>query len=109
MTDQDNYLFQVENLSNGCATLLSGSNDCPEPVARIYVPNIILIDANDEDAWFTLFTGSEVPLEIELMQIYDRWGNKMFERANFAPNLPDLGWDGRRNGKAGLPAFISTT
>jgi gliding motility-associated-like protein len=26
--------------------------------------------------------------------VFDRWGDKVFERYNFAPNLPSLGWDG---------------
>jgi hypothetical protein len=34
-------------------------------------------------------------LKIKTFQIFSRWGEKVFERNNFDPNLPDLGWDGK--------------
>jgi hypothetical protein len=36
---------------------------------------------------------------IVLMQIYDRWGELVFERKNLPPNEPILGWDGRWNNR----------
>jgi gliding motility-associated-like protein len=32
------------------------------------------------------------------MSIFDRWGNLMFVRENFEPNIPSNGWDGTFNG-----------
>lgn len=32
--------------------------------------------------------------------MYDRWGEKVFEAQNIAPNIPNLGWDGFFKGKA---------
>src|SRR5690606_20474384 len=31
-------------------------------------------------------------------QVFDRTGNKVFERRNFSPNAPSLGWDGTYRG-----------
>lgn len=36
---------------------------------------------------------------INKMIVFDRWGDKVFERNNFAPNTPTLGWDGRTKDK----------
>ena len=36
---------------------------------------------------------------IRKLQIFSRWGNLVFERTNFPPNDPSLGWDGRLDGK----------
>jgi hypothetical protein len=38
-------------------------------------------------------------VEIESFQIFDRWGENLFEAVNIPPNEPDLGWDGRLNGE----------
>jgi gliding motility-associated-like protein len=32
---------------------------------------------------------------IDLLQVYNRWGQKVFERKNFKPNISNLGWDGK--------------
>lgn len=51
------------------------------------------------DSFFPLTRGYKI---INRFAIYDRWGNKVFERDNFAPNNPDLGWNGK--GKDNQPA-----
>jgi gliding motility-associated-like protein len=40
--------------------------------------------------------------------IYDRWGGKVFERYYFAPNSPDLGWNGNTKDKltSGTAVFV---
>ncbi len=65
---------------------------------RIYLPNIIRpasIELNDA---FTVYTGAEVS-QVRRMQIYDRWGELLFENKNFAPNDPLFGWRGNARGK----------
>ena len=37
---------------------------------------------------------------IQTFIIYDRYGNKVFERKNFQPNVPSLGWNGRYHNEA---------
>ncbi len=39
---------------------------------------------------------------IKKLIVFDRWGNKVFERYNFAPNSATLGWDGKT--KDGQPS-----
>jgi len=36
---------------------------------------------------------------IEIFQIFDRWGEKLFEATDFAPNDPAVQWAGRFKGK----------
>jgi hypothetical protein len=40
------------------------------------------------------------------LQIYDRWGARVYEAYNFQPNDPDYGWDGRLAGKLQNPAIF---
>lgn len=73
---------------------------------NIYVPNIFTPDTDGENKWFTIYADPTKGLKIKTFQIYSRWGEKVFERANFDPNIPNLGWDGTLNGKLLNPAVF---
>lgn len=64
-----------------------------EPAIRIYIPNVF---SPENRSNFTIFTDESIDL-IQNMYIYDRWGELIFTNENFAPNDPDLGWDGYFN------------
>ncbi|MDO8366938.1 MAG: gliding motility-associated C-terminal domain-containing protein [Saprospiraceae bacterium] len=68
---------------------------------QVYIPNVFLpgSDLNDR---LTVYGGRGVA-EIESFQIFDRWGDQLFEMLNFLPNDPNLGWDGTHRGNAVLP------
>jgi gliding motility-associated-like protein len=38
--------------------------------------------------------------------IFDRWGNTVFERYNFTPNLPSLGWNGNAKDKQTSGSYV---
>jgi hypothetical protein len=65
---------------------------------RIFIPNVLATEAENQNALFTVYSAGEVR-SIVLMQIYDRWGELVFERKNLPPNEPILGWDGRWNNR----------
>ncbi len=44
---------------------------------------------------------------INKMSVYDRWGNLMFTRSDFAANDPSLGWNGTFNGKDVVPGVYT--
>ncbi len=71
---------------------------------QIYVPNVIL-PGSDDNGWFTIFAGNGVT-EILTLQIYDRWGEQVFERRNFLTNEPTLGWDGSFRGQPQNPGVF---
>ncbi len=61
-------------------------------------------DANN-DKW-TLF-GPEVVENINYINIFDRWGNLVWEGKNLTPNDVSQGWDGTMNGLAFNPAVFA--
>ena len=62
-------------------------------------PNAFSPNGDGRNDFFLLF-GKESNVEkIELFEIYDRWGNKVFESRNMELNNEPTGWDGRLNGQ----------
>jgi gliding motility-associated-like protein len=69
---------------------------------RVYIPNIFLPDSDGKNDNFTVFGALEVA-KVRSMQIYDRWGELLFENLNFLPNEPEFGWSGHAKGQAVNP------
>ncbi|NJN35282.1 MAG: hypothetical protein HC817_14570 [Saprospiraceae bacterium] len=43
---------------------------------------------------FPQSAGDAAVTNIIVFRVFNRWGNKVFERYNFNPNVPEMGWDG---------------
>lgn len=46
---------------------------------------------------------------VKSLKVYNRWGVVVFEKTNFSPNNPALGWDGRIGGVAAPPGVFVYT
>lgn len=77
------------------------------PSRFTYSPNIITPNGDNENDYFTLY-GRNVD-EIELLQIFNRWGGMVFENTNFPFNVPQEGWDGRVKGEPPVPGVYVWT
>ncbi|MBX2892481.1 MAG: gliding motility-associated C-terminal domain-containing protein [Saprospiraceae bacterium] len=83
--------------ANGCdSTLLITVGISPN---NYYVPNVFAPNKYGENEAFTIFTNPDCIQTVKLLQIYDRWGSLIFERANFPPNDLGQGWRGDHKGK----------
>ncbi|MEO0339199.1 MAG: gliding motility-associated C-terminal domain-containing protein [Bacteroidota bacterium] len=69
---------------------------------RVYFPNAFSPNYDGNNETFRPFLGKGVEM-IESFQIFNRWGNLVFQRENCAPNDPNCAWDGRFKGKPLLP------
>ncbi len=65
---------------------------------NIFIPNIFSPNGDGINDIFFVQTNPEIT-GINVMRIFDRWGNIVFEKFNFLPNDADAGWDGTFNGK----------
>lgn len=74
-------------------------------LSRVFIPTIFSPNGDDNNDLFTIYAGEEV-VEIESLRIFSRWGNMVFERDNFPPNDPTLGWDGTLWGEPLNPAVF---
>jgi hypothetical protein len=92
--------FELELIVTDTAGCV-GTDDIQVTVVRderIFIPNVLATEAENQNALFTVYSAGEVR-SIPLLQIYDRWGELVFERKNIPPNEPILGWDGRWNNR----------
>jgi len=65
---------------------------------RVYVPNAFSPNGDGINDLFSVYAGAEVK-EIKSLDVFDRWGNHVFNLKNFVPNQPGIGWDGSFRGK----------
>ena len=71
----------------------------------IYIPNVFTPNGDQINDWVTVFGGESIQ-EIKLFQLFDRWGNLVFENQHFQVNDLAAGWDGNFNGKHMNPAVF---
>jgi len=66
----------------------------------VYFPNILKPEQATQfgNDYFTGYAGPAVR-QINFLRVYDRWGSLLFERKDFQPNDPYLGWDGTYKGE----------
>ena len=67
----------------------------------VYAPNVISANDDGTNDVFTLYAGKSLS-NIRLLQVFDRWGELIFEGKNLRPNIDKDGWDGTFKGKPAL-------
>ncbi len=98
------YSVSVTNL-NGCS-----ARDAMEVGVRkdrdVFIPNAFTPNSDGINDRFTIFADTRSVARINVLRIYDRWGEQLFEQFNFPPNDPVFGWDGSLRGKLLNPAVF---
>ena len=60
----------------------------------VYIPTAFSPNGDGNNDWFTVYAGQGTITNIRYMQIFNRWGEQVFQNQNFQPNAPAEGWDG---------------
>ncbi|MBL7719539.1 MAG: gliding motility-associated C-terminal domain-containing protein [Flavipsychrobacter sp.] len=63
----------------------------------VFCANTFTPNSDGQNDYFFPQSGSRIL--VAQMAVYDRWGEKVFERSNFFTNEPKDGWDGTYKGK----------
>jgi hypothetical protein len=93
-TNFSNYQVLVTD-ANGCETFAEINVEV-RTERNVYIPDTFRPGADAPNDRFMLLTGQGVE-QLNFLQIFDRWGNVMYELENIpAPTNIDMGWDGRR-------------
>jgi gliding motility-associated-like protein len=72
---------------------------------RVFIPGAFTPNGDGINDGFTLY--SPDIREIMSMEIFDRWGNRVFEKQSFPPNEPGDGWDGSFQKQDMVPAVFA--
>ena len=73
---------------------------------RVFVPNAFSPNNDGVNDKLLVFAGKELNRVLEL-NIYNRWGGKVFERVNFPANDQNYGWDGTVEGEVMNPGVFT--
>ncbi|HEY4966365.1 MAG TPA: PKD domain-containing protein, partial [Puia sp.] len=99
-TKTTKYVLTAVN-DGGCATMDSIRVQVICDGANFFVPNTFSPNGDGvNDNFVVNGVGLNV---IPSITIYNRWGQIVFQKSNFAPNVPSEGWDGTFNGQPAPP------
>jgi gliding motility-associated-like protein len=69
--------------------------------AQVYIPNVFTPDGDGLNDM--LMVRAKGIRTVKSFRIFNRWGEVVFEKSNFAPNEKSNGWDGSIRGKKASP------
>lgn len=79
-------------------------------IRDIVSPNVFSPNEDGTNDFFNIGGGNWI-VGIDVLKVYDRWGNKIYEGLNLTPNDYSIGWDGTFNGQevnAGVYVWVAT-
>jgi len=68
-------------------------------IRPIFVPNVFSPNSDGNNDRLSIYSNIAA-VNVDLFQIYDRWGGLVFEAEDFPLNDPTMGWDGTLRGKS---------
>lgn len=73
---------------------------------KVFVPNIFSPNDDGENDVFTVLGDPVTVRRIRSLQVFSRWGEAVYERREFSPGEPNIGWDGTHKGQRLNPAVF---
>ena len=73
---------------------------------EVYIPNVFSPNFDGINDVFTVHGGTSVKV-IETLQVFDRWGNLIYQGDNLDPSNLNIGWDGSYRGQMLNPAVFA--
>ncbi len=73
---------------------------------RVFIPNAFSPNGDGENDIFYIFANEQEVVQVNTFQIFDRWGEQVFEASNFQPNDPQISWNGTFKGQDLSPAVF---
>lgn len=98
LTPTDNAVYQVVATNEYGCTATDEIEIKVLPNAEVFIPNVFSPNGDGANDYFTVFGGNNLQA-IARMQIFDRWGNVIYEETGLTPNVETEGWDGYFKGE----------
>jgi len=98
-TPLDNITYELIVIDeNGCEVSRNVSLLLDNEL-NIYFPNVFSPDDDNFNDVYIPFAAENTVTNINKLEIYDRWGERIFSGKNFQPNDETFGWDGSFQGQ----------
>ncbi|MEM6320084.1 MAG: gliding motility-associated C-terminal domain-containing protein [Bacteroidota bacterium] len=65
----------------------------------VFIPNVFSPNDDGQNDRLTLLAAQGPVDEVELFEVYDRWGTLLYKANNFQPNNEQYGWNGQHRGQ----------
>ncbi len=98
---KDQYYEVVVIDTNGCKTTQRILVKVEDP--QVWVPNVFSPNGDQTNDDFYVFSNDNKVTNVNILEIFDRWGSKVFSIENQKPNDPRGGWNGNFRNKACNP------
>ncbi|MBK6994521.1 MAG: gliding motility-associated C-terminal domain-containing protein [Lewinellaceae bacterium] len=72
---------------------------------NVYVPNVFQPNNEGLNNFFTVYSDESLD-KVQLIEVYDRWGELVFRKENLLPNDEENGWDGSFRGRPVNPGVF---
>ncbi len=106
ITPLESIVYEIMALdTNGCVALEDLAVTVLEN-RNVFIPNAFTPNLDGTNDVLYIFGGQAVTT-IRTFRIFDRWGEKLFDVSNVAPNDPLFGWDGTFKGKQLNPGVFT--
>lgn len=79
-------------------------------IREVYIPNIFSPNSDGVNDHFAIYANTPNVQVIENLQLFDRWGNLVFEQKGMLPNLSTEGWNGKtgtQNAPDGVYVYVA--
>jgi gliding motility-associated-like protein len=73
----------------------------------LYVPNAFSPNGDGDNDILEIFAKPNTVKNIKTMQIFNRWGEALYQLDNFQPNNPTIGWNGNFRGEPMNPGVFA--
>jgi gliding motility-associated-like protein len=91
-----NSFYEIIAWKDGCPIRASVRFSVQQKTYKgVYVPNIFSPNGDNINDIFTFYKHPNL-LKVNLLRVFDRWGNQVYEGQNFEPEV--VGWDGHFRG-----------
>lgn len=98
------YAVEVVD-TNGC-NAIAFQSIIVDKRSNVFIPNVFSPNGDGNNDIFTIFSDLKSVERVLSFQIYNRWGEVVFEAYDFPTNDPAYGWNGLFRGKLLNPAVF---
>lgn len=105
-TPLESIEYTVEVIdTNGCNALATQAIFVDRR-SNVFIPNVFSPNGDGNNDVFLIFSDLKSVASVHSFQIYNRWGEAVFQAFDFPTNDPAYGWDGIFRGKPMNPAVF---